>query len=240
MGVGLQKGRLFTREDAAAANHILYAFPNNQTPEPVIVNESFVRRFFTDEDPIGKKLLYGPKKYPYEIIGVVGDMHRQGLEREPIAEYFVALRSNTADIVVRTASDPTLFNANIREIVRSVDGKAIVSSVTTVESQMGELSAQRKFQTWLLGLFAGIALVLAIVGIYGIMHYAVAERTHEIGIRIALGARSFHVTRLVVGQGLKLNVDWDRNWIHGSVMVDRLDVTFPFWGERPRPPGRSL
>jgi putative ABC transport system permease protein len=206
MGVGLKKGRLFTREDAAAANHILYAFPNNQTPEPVIVNESFVRRFFTDEDPIGKKLLYGPKKYPYEIIGVVGDMHRQGLEREPIAEYFVALRSNTADIVVRTASDPTLFNANIREIVRSVDGKAIVSSVTTVESQMGELSAQRKFQTWLLGLFAGIALVLAIVGIYGIMHYAVAERTHEIGIRIALGARSFHVTRLVVGQGLKLTL----------------------------------
>jgi putative ABC transport system permease protein len=205
MGVGLKKGRLFTREDAAAANHILYAFPKNQTPEPVIVNESFVRRFFTDEDPIGKKLIYGPKKYPYEIIGVVGDMHRQGLEKEPIAEYFVALRSNTADIVVRTASDPTL-NANIREIVRSVDGKAIVLSVTTVESQMGELSAQRKFQTWLLGLFAGIALILAIVGMYGIMHYAVAQRTHEIGIRIALGARSFHVTRLVVGEGLKLTL----------------------------------
>jgi len=86
MGVPLKQGRLFTREDAATANHILYAFPNDQTPEPVIVNQSFARRFFADEDPIGKKLFYGPKKYPYEIVGVVGDMHRQGLEKEPIAE----------------------------------------------------------------------------------------------------------------------------------------------------------
>ena len=205
MGVPLKGGHFFTCADAAAANQILFAFGNRQTPpEPVVVNEAFAHRFFPGEDPIGKRLLYSTKKYPYEIIGVVGDMHRQGLEKEPIAEYYVALRSSTADLVVRSGSDPLALATNVRDMVRSVEEKAMVLSISTVESQMGELSAQRRFQTWLLALFAGIALTLAMVGIYGIMHYAVAQRTQEIGIRIALGAKSSHVLRLVIGQGLKL------------------------------------
>jgi putative ABC transport system permease protein len=108
--------------------------------------------------------------------------------------------------VVRAGSDPIALTANVRDIVRSVEEKAMVLSITTVESQMGELSAQRRFQTGLLALFAAIALTLAMVGIYGIMHYAVAQRTQEIGIRIALGARSSHVLRLVIGQGMKLTL----------------------------------
>lgn len=205
MGVPLIGGRFLTRADAVAANQILFAFGNRQTPpEAVVVNETFARRFFPGEDPIGKRLFYSSKKYPYEIIGVVGDMHRQGLEKEAIAEYFVALRSSTADIVARVGSDPLALTANLRDVVRSVEEKAMVLSITTVESQMGELSAQRRFQTWLLALFAAIALALAMVGIYGIMHYSVAQRTQEIGIRIALGARSSHVLRLIIGQGMKL------------------------------------
>jgi predicted permease len=207
MGVPLLRGRFFTRADAVAANQILFQFGHGPTPpEPVIVNETFVKRFFPDEDPIGKRLLYSSKKYPYEIIGVAGDMHRQGLEKEPFAEYYVALRSTTADIVARTTSNPLNVVVNARETIKAVEDKAMVLGVTTVESQMGELSAQRRFQTWLLVLFASIALALAMVGIYGIMHYAVAQRSREIGIRIALGARSSHVFRLVIGQGMKLTL----------------------------------
>jgi predicted permease len=207
MGVPLKRGRFFTRADALAANEILFAFGHRQTPpESVIVNETFARRFFPGEDPIGKRLLYSQKKYPYEIIGVAGDMHRQGLEREPLAEYFVALRSSTADIVARAGSDPSALAANVRDAIRSIEEKAIVLSVTTVQSQLGELSAQRQFQTWLLAIFAALALTLAMVGIYGVMHYVVAQRTQELGIRIALGARNSHVLRLVIGQGIKLTL----------------------------------
>lgn len=205
MGVPLIRGRFFTRADAVAANRILFAFGNRQTPpEAVVVNETFARRFFPGEDPIGKRLIYSSKKYPYEIIGVAGDMHRQGLEKEAIAEYFVALRSSTADIVARAGSDPLALAANVRDAIRSVEETAMVLSITTVDTQLGELSAQRRFQTGLLALFAAIALALAMVGIYGIMHYSVAQRRQEIGIRIALGARSSHVLRLIIGQGMKL------------------------------------
>lgn len=172
----------------------------------MIVNETFARRFFPGADPVGQRFAEGPpnRLYWYEIVGVVGDMRRQGLEKQSIPEFFGPRVGGQADLVARTSSDPLSLAAAVREAIRSVDKGASVMSVTTVENRLGELSAQRRLNTWLLALFAALALALTMIGIYGTMHYAVAQRTHEIGIRLALGARATDVLRLIIGQGMKL------------------------------------
>lgn len=217
MGVSLLRGRMLTRDDALAKVKLLYT-PSSPAPlseqtghalaEAVVVNEAFARRFLAGEDPIGKRFYFGPptKIYWHEIVGVVRDMRRQGLEQQPIPEYFGPHVGGTTDLVVRASGDPLSLAATVREAIRAVDKGTMILSVTTVESRLGELSAQRRLNTWLLALFAALALVLAMIGIYGIMHYAVAQRTHEIGIRLALGARTSDVLRLIIGQGMKLTL----------------------------------
>lgn len=217
MGVPLVRGRFFSRDDAVAKCQLLSTPTLQGAPsdvatrapaEATIINETFARRFFPGEDPIGKRFYFGEptKIYWYEIVGIVGDMHRQGLEKQVIPEYFGPHIGGTSDMIVRVNSDPIAFAATIREATRSVDKKTMILSVTTVEKRLGELSAQRQFQTWLLAIFAAQALILATIGIYGIMHYSVTQLTHEIGVRIALGARTSDVLRLIIGQGMKLTL----------------------------------
>ena len=217
--VPLRRGRYPTRADASQKIRALWSLvrtdlPLEQkermaTPEPVVVNEAFVRRFFPDENPIGRRFCIDPtnKTYWYEIVGVVGDMHRQGLERSAIPQYigpYFPSSNGRADLVVRTKGDPLPFAPTIRGIVKRQMPTVTIANVSTAETMLGDFSALRRLQTGLLTTFAILALVLAAIGIFGLVHYAVGERTREIGVRVALGASPRSVLRLVIAQGMRM------------------------------------
>src|SRR5262245_21949149 len=199
MGAPLLRGRFFSEEDG----------PNS--PLVAIINESMARRYWPDEDAIGKRFKgqdpRGRNDDWLTVIGVVGDMHSHGLERQTtpyVFEWYKQSQAITADLVVRTTVDPAEFAATLRSAVRSLDQTAILSRVTTIEKQLSEQMSPRRFQTSLLSLFSIIALTLAGMGIYGVMSYMVVQRTHEIGIRMALGAQISDLLRLIIGEGVKL------------------------------------
>ena len=178
LGVPLVRGRMLERADAATKVRLLWAAaPAASLPpaeqarvagaEPVVVNETFARRYFPGEDPLGRRFYIGPaeRRFWYEVVGVVGDTHREGLERAPIPEYYVSFIARaSAELVVRTAGDPLGVAPSVRAVIKSSERAAQILEVTTVDRRLGALSAQRRFQTMLLAAFAAVALRGALRG----------------------------------------------------------------------------
>jgi putative ABC transport system permease protein len=197
LAVPLQRGRFFTEQD-------------RPTSRPVaIINATMSRRFWPEEDPVGKRYRFAhqaPAAPWTTVVGVVGDMHRDGVTRDPVSEIFLPLSQHPArgmDVVVRTSGDPRSFAAAMRSAIGSVDRTAPVFNITTLDQALREQVLPRRFQTLLLSLFGSLAVILSAIGLYGLMHYSVTQRTHEIGIRMALGAQPRDVSRLLLGQGGK-------------------------------------
>ncbi len=189
-----------------------------------IINETMARRFFPHEDPIGKRVNTGdlaPQPFWLSIIGVVGDVRHFGLDDRARFDVYVNSTESEMYLVVRTASDPLSLAPAVRREVQAVDKDVPVSNVTTMDQILSNSLSSRRFSMLLLGIFAGLALILAAVGIYGVISYSVTQRTHEIGIRMALGAERSDVLRLVVRQGMVLTLAGVGAGVAGSLALTR-------------------
>ncbi len=198
MRIPLLRGRLFSEQDS----------PSN--PNVAIISETLARRYFPNHDPIGKQMRFGfpPNgNVPREIIGVVGDLRDVALSRKPGPMMYVPFAQAPlygGEVVVRSSSSPSSVAAGIRQTVHSIDKDLPVTDVESFPEAVGASIAQERFRTLLMASFSGIALILAAVGTFGVISYSASQRTHEIGIRIALGAQQGNVLRLILGQGAKL------------------------------------
>jgi putative ABC transport system permease protein len=196
--VPLMAGRFIDERDQAVSTPV------------ALINETMARRYWPNEDPIGKRFHFGRGTSNVQwltVVGVVGDMRRQGLDKTARVETFspIAQRPRSdLKLVVRSSDDPLKVAGVIQSELRNIEKELVIQKVMTLDEQIGESLAQRRFETWLLGLFSGIALLLAAIGIYGVMYHAVAQRTHEFGVRVALGAGAQDILQMVLRQAVIL------------------------------------
>ena len=195
MRVPLRAGRAFSAAD------------NAQAPKVLVVNETFARQFWPDQNPIGKHVIVGRGPNPAEVVGVSADVKNRGLAQEAQPQVYIPfsqLAWSNMNLLVRTLVPPQTLTSAIRAQIAGVDPDQPVTAIQTVDDLMDASRTQPRFTMLLLGIFSMTALGLAVIGIYGVLAYSVAQRQHELGIRLALGAQSADILRLVVRQGLIL------------------------------------
>ena len=219
MRVPLLRGRLLQDGDLAP-----------DAPRVVVINEEMARRFWPGQDPIGKRFKYGLDSgttQPWKtVVGLVADMRRQRLDEPVIPYMFQPGIGSAMDIAVRTSGDPDTLRAAIRAELRAIDPMAPPYGMVTVEQRFSRTVALRRLQTLLLAALAAVALVLSVIGAYGVIHQSVAARTQEIGIRMALGANAPAVLRMVLASGMAPAFTGLALGLLGSLALSRTIASF--------------
>ena len=214
IGTDLRRGRVFDSRDDADATRV------------VLINEAFANKFFPGQEPIGQRLNFGGgEKETQEIIGIVGDVTNDDIDEaiDPIAySPYAQNPRNTMSVIVRGSQDPAQLTTAVRAEVRSLDPNLPVSNVKPVGQMIAERMSPKRLMTYILAVFALIALLLASIGIYGVMSYAVTQRTREIGVRMALGAQAMDVLRLIVKNGMTMAITGVAIGLAGAFGLSRL------------------
>jgi putative ABC transport system permease protein len=216
IGIPLRRGRLLDARDVATA------------PLALVISESLAKRRFPNQGPIGQRVHVGPPDLPwFTIVGVVGDVKQASLAVTQTDAVYItpmqwAFADNTMSLVVRTQGDPAALAPSLREAIRFVDKDQPIVRVATMDSLLAATAAERRFALVLFEAFGLVALALAAIGIYGVLSGTVTERTHEIGIRLALGAHKMDVLQLVLRQALRFAIAGAALGLMGGLMVSHL------------------
>lgn len=211
--IPLKQGRTFNETD------------NEKSQKVIIINETMAREYFPNEDPIGRYLQIGYDDITCQIIGIVGDVRFIGIGADNQSEmytFFEQTPSLQMNLFVRTEKDAASVAASVRSLTQSIDPDLPIYGIKMMQELVNESIANSRFNTLLLGIFAAVALLLATVGIYGVMSYSVTQRTQEIGIRMALGASSTSIMKLVIGQGMALALTGVAAGIVGALFMTGL------------------